>query len=295
MDRVQIFILHWARKIQKVHPWNNALLNCIRSIQKFTSHPYEIIVIYSCDPEYLDDLRRRCPPDVKLVEDTKGRGASGARNIAVDLTETDYFVLLDNDMKVPKGWLSNLLTEIQHAERLFKAPCVIRPSFMPYLGEPPITRDAGYRNVLPLSRFVAYCRNYGIPCTSEGVVLCRSPWTGDIRYSGTGVTDNGWSLSVWIANRKAFDIIGRSDEEMHGWWGEDVDWAIRALKTPVKLLESHTVFIQHVESFTSGPTANMRINNADVFIKKHGIAVFNEVISGQIWPRLHCEQLQRSA
>jgi len=289
--KVQIFILHWARKAPVIRPWNDALLNCIRSIRNFTSVPHEITVIYSCDPEFLEDLERRCPPNIKLVEDTKGKGASGARNIALDLAETDYFVILDNDMRVPKGWLKNLLIEIKHAEEYFKAPCILTPSFIPYLEEPPITSK--YRNVLPLREFVSYCRRYGIPCADDGVVSCLPPYTGPIRFSGTRVTDSGWRLANFIASKEASKLIGYSDEDMCGWWGDDCDWAIRALKTPVKLLETHTVFIQHVESFTSGPTMNMRINNTDVFIKKHGRKLFNEVVDGTIWPRLHREQLER--
>jgi len=291
MDKVQVFILHWAKKTPTMHPWNDALLNCVRSIQRFTEHPHEIVVVYDCDEENIRDLERRCPSDVRLEQDTRKRGASGARNLCVDLAETKYFALIDNDMRVPKGWLRNLITEIDYAENFFGVPCILRPSFMPYLEEPPITSH--FRNVLPLNQFISYCRRYGISCTEEGVVLCKAPWTGPISYSGTGVTDNGWSLSVWLANKEAFNLIGRSDEEMHGWWGEDCDWAIRALKTPVKLLETHTVFIQHVESFTSGPTMRMRINNADIFVRKHGREIFDEVQSGAIWPRLHREQLER--
>jgi len=292
INEVQVFILHWAHRTPIEHPWNDILLNCIRSIRRFTEHPHEIVVVYDCDPEYLEDLKARLPKGVRLEEDTRRRGASGARNMCIDLAETEYFALLDNDMRVPRGWLTNLVKEIEHAEDYFRAPCVIRPSFLPYLEDIPITADK-YRHVLPIREFVGYCRGHRVPCTDDGVVQCKTPWAGPIRYSGTGVTDNGWSLSVWIANREAFNYIGYSDEEMHGWWGEDCDWAIRALKTPVKLLETNTVFIQHVESFTSGPTMGIRINNADIFVRKHGREIFDEVQSGAIWPRLHREQLKR--
>lgn len=275
-----------------MHPWNDALLNCVRSVQRFTAHPHEIVVVYDCDSEHLEDIQERLPKDVRLEEDTRGKGASGGRNMCVDLAETDYFALIDNDMRVPLGWLSNLAVEIKHAESYFKMPCVIRPSFLPYLEEPPITSEKYGHRVVSLEKFVKGCRFYNIPCTDKGIVQCKAPWTGTIKYSGTGVTDNGWSLSVWIANRKAFDYVGYSDEDMCGWWGEDCDWAIRALKTPVKLLETNTVFIQHVESFTSGPTANMRIVNSDVFVQKNGQEIFDEVLSGEIWPRLHREQLE---
>ena len=291
MDKIQVFILHWAHKAPIMHPWNDALLNCVRSVQRFTAHPHEIIVVYDCDSEHLEDIQDRLPKDVRLEEDTRKRGASGGRNMCVDLAETDYFVLIDNDMRVPLGWLSNLAVEIRQAESYFKVPCVLRPSFLPYLEEPPITAEK-YGHVLPLKEFIDYCRKHSIPITDDGVVLCKAPWTGSIKSSGSGITDNGWSLSVWIASRKAFDYVGYSDEDMCGWWGEDCDWAIRALKTPVKLLETNTVYIQHVESFTSGPTANMRIRNSDVFVQKNGRAIFDEVISGEIWPRLHREQLE---
>lgn len=291
MDKIQVFIMHWARKAPVMHHWNDALLNCVRSVQRFTAIPHEIVVVYNCDPEHLEDLQERLPKDVRLEEDTRGKGASGGRNMCVDLAETDYFVLIDNDMKVPLGWLGNLAVEIRHAESYFRAPCVIRPSFMPYLEEPPITQER-YHRVYHLQQFVKGCQKYGLACSDKGVVQCKAPWTGPIKNSGTGVTDNGWSLSIWIASRKAFDYIGYSDEDMCGWWGEDCEWAIRALKTPVKLLETNTVYLQHMQSFTSGPTANMRVRNADIFVQKHGQEILEEVISGDIWPRLHREQLE---
>ena len=291
MERVQVFILHWARKAPIIYPWNDILLNCIKAVQRFTKYPYEIVVIHDCDPEYLEDLKERCPSDVRLEEDTRRKGTSGARNMSIDLAETKYFTLIDNDMRVPRGWLTNLVTEIKSAERYFGAPCIIRPLFLPYLEEFPIMAG-DYGNVIPLNEFVDYCKEHDVPCTEEGVVLCKEPYKGSIRSGGSIVTDNGWSLSVWIANRKAFDYIGYSDEEMHGWWGEDCEWAIRALKTPVKLLETSSVFIQHVMGITSGPTKNMRIQNSDVFLEKQGREILDEVVSGEIWSRLHREQLE---
>lgn len=318
MSDVQIYILHWAHRLKNntYRPWNDLLFNCINSIKRSEDYEKvnnEIIVVYDCSQEFYDDLIKRLPSvsggrisgdiisggiNIRLLEDYKKKGASGARNVAIEDAK-NTFVILDNDMKVNHRWLINLMIELKLAEKYFGFPCAISYSQMPYLEEGAI-KSGAWGNVVNVAEFIKWIRQYipGMVVSNEGIVHNKKPFEGEIKISGTGVTYSGWRLSNFIANkgfvRKAQEMgAGFSSEDLSGWYGEDMEWAVRVFNTPCRLLESNTVFMQHIMGFTSGTTMNDRVNNGDILLKKLGRDVFNGIVDGSIWVKLRQDQINR--
>jgi glucosyl-dolichyl phosphate glucuronosyltransferase len=59
-----------------------------------------------------EDLRERVRvtwPQVIAVLNTRGRGASGARNTGAEIANTPFIAFIDDDIRVLEGWLSRLL------------------------------------------------------------------------------------------------------------------------------------------------------------------------------------------
>ena len=326
------YILHFAHRTKngKIRSYNELLMNCIDSIKRseatninLTKNKIKINnrinIIYDCDNESHSDMVAKIIGrgfrNINLIKDYKNKGASGARNIAIEntiknqdngISKYGFFVILDNDMKVPFGFETNLVSELVHAEDYFKTGCAITYDQMPYLEEGVIRSSSSglYRNVMKLETFVNYCRRYRIPCDDKGNVSCREPFdSGKILVGGTGVTYSGWRLSNFISSIRFFREAekvkiggiggGFSSEELSGFGWEDLEWAIRVFKTPCVLLESHTAFVQHLMSYTSSFVCTDRINNEPILkrlLSKEMIAGFE---GGVLWNKLRQEQMAK--
>lgn len=339
---LDINILHWAHRSSDgaLRSYNDLLINCINSIKradiadinlttkkiKVNNHIY---VIYNCDDWYYDDLVKRIGKidyggsrgfsggdggKIILIKDYKNKGASGARNIAVEnaikneregINKNGFFVILDNDMKVPFNWSTNLVSELIHAENYFGVGCTITYDQMPYLEEGVIRADdssngACYKNIMKLGPFIEYCRKYGLPCDGKGNVSCKKAFdSGDIKMWSTGVTYSGWRLSNFISStnfvREAEKVgkAGFSSEELSGFGREDLEWAVRVFKTPCVMFESHTVFLQHLMAFTSSFVYSDRLDNAPILQRLLGNEVISGFKDGVIWPKLRQEQMTK--
>lgn len=330
---LDIYILHWAHRSKNgmYRPYNELLMNCINSIKKAENSNINLTnrkikvnsrinVIYNCDNESYSDMVIKIIgmrfSDIKLIYDYKNRGASGARNIAIEdtiknekngLNNSGFFVILDNDMKVGIGWKTNLVSELVHAEKEFGVGCAITYDQMPYLEEGVVkagdsSNGPCYKNIMKLRDFVDYCRKYNIPCDDNGNVSCREAWDsskGKIKVGGTGVTFSGWRLSNFISSvrfvREAEKVGkgGYSSEELSGFGREDLEWAVRVFKTPCVMLESHTVLVQHLMTFTSSFTCGDRVNNEPLIRRLLGDEVIAGFKDGVIWNKLRKEQMTK--
>ena len=91
---------------------------CLRSIRKFTEHPYEVIVIDNnsddASLEYLRSLKW-----IKLIERPGYIGSSGsvahgsALDMGLEAADTEYFLAMHSDTFIhKKGWLNYLIDQI---------------------------------------------------------------------------------------------------------------------------------------------------------------------------------------
>lgn len=80
----------------------------VTSVQSDSDQPAQVIVSVDQN-EVLYDRVQANWPDITVVRNAHGRGASGTRNSAAELACTPYIVFIDDDIKVRPGWLDRLL------------------------------------------------------------------------------------------------------------------------------------------------------------------------------------------
>ncbi len=111
---VSIIILNW-NGINFTQP-------CIQSIRRNTDYkPFEIIVVDNGSREQeareLQQMKENGLID-KLILNKSNNGFSGANNQGLRVAKGDYFILLNNDTIVKKGWLHELVEAAESDESI---------------------------------------------------------------------------------------------------------------------------------------------------------------------------------
>lgn len=275
----QIFILHWASS-SHLYP-NYFTVETVKSIRELTDYPYKLTIIdnYS-DLEAFNDLKAKLP-DVEIIRnDRTSQCVNSGRNKIWSLVDSEYFVLLHTDIRVSKGWLSNLLAELNIAERQFDKPCVISPRYAPYMlsDEKLYSRFKDHFTVNSLEALRAYCNKYSIPF-KNGVIHSYP-------FGHAPFTNSGSQLMMFVASKWFRDAVGEWDELYEGANYDDCDMGLTAILKGCKNLQSQTVFLQHLQGVSYGH-GHLVGDNSQRFIEKWGKQMFDEM--GDAWIRLHRE------
>lgn len=85
---------------------------CIDTIVNNTSNYHLIFVDNGCTDGTSDFVKSRVP-DATLIKNTGNLGVSKARNQGLRATTSDYVVIMDNDIVVKEGWLSDMFAQVQ--------------------------------------------------------------------------------------------------------------------------------------------------------------------------------------
>jgi hypothetical protein len=247
-------------------------VEAVKSIREYTDCPYKITVVDNhSDPEAHSDLKAKLPDDVEVVmNDRPSPSVASGRNKVWSLVDSEYFVLLHPDMRVTKGWLSNLLEALKMGEKEHFKPCAITPLSAPYLlskTQPPslqsddeelYCRYKAHFAVNSLDAMQAYCDKHGIPY-KDGVIHCEPVYPPFIA--------NGEQLMMFAASKRFRDTVGEWDERYDGSNYDDVDMALMAITKGCEVLQSTNVYVQHLQSLTNG-YGNLIKNNGEKFIEK---------------------------
>ena len=250
-----------GRRLKYLIP-NRFTVEAVKSIREHTDRPYKITVVDNhSDPEAHSDLKAKLPNDVEVVmNDRPLPSVASGRNKVWSLVDSEYFVLLHPDMRVTKGWLSNLLEALKMGEQEHFKPCAITPLSAPYLlsDEELYNRYKAHFAVNSLDAMQAYCDKHGIPC-KDGVIYCEPVYPPFIA--------NGEQLMMFAASKWFRDTVGEWDERYEGSNYDDVDMALMAITKGCEVLQSTNVFVQHLQSLTNG-YGNLIKHNAEKFIEK---------------------------
>lgn len=105
--------------------YNNLKLNklCTDTILQKTAYPnYELIVVDNCSTdgtrEWLDEWKKDCPPNVKIILNDENRGFAGGNNVGMRAADGQYVVLLNNDTVPTRGWLTTMVKHLENHTRL---------------------------------------------------------------------------------------------------------------------------------------------------------------------------------
>ncbi|MDL2253599.1 glycosyltransferase [Ruminococcaceae bacterium OttesenSCG-928-I18] len=129
MERFSIFQSVCAQSVPSVSiivlTYNNLEYNrlCIESILSKTAYPrYELFIVDNGSTdgtaEYLKALEKENIPGVRFLFNEENLGFSGGNNAAIEQTDTDYVVLLNNDTVVTRGWLTALIKHLEADEKM---------------------------------------------------------------------------------------------------------------------------------------------------------------------------------
>ena len=297
MKKIQVFITHIVTN--DMMETNDILVEEVTFLEKVTDYPHETIVVYY-SPENdnsIDDAYDRMPKGVKIVKNDRPGNPycmPSMRNKVIDLAD-DYFVLLHNDIRVSVGWLTSLVADLEKAESIYKDRCVMSPRFVPYHYIPGIIKPKYpefWKKISTKPQF------YSIEKMTQWCKEWHFKFKHNMLYSlpPGHITDDGHALMMFISSKKFFKDVGGNDERYIYRRHDDDDWGITALMKGKKDLKSQTSLIGHMVHMTLGhnkfPFFTNK-SNEKLFIEKWGRPIFDEMITGKIWIRLHNEQLNK--
>jgi len=74
-----------------------------------SSHDGEVVLVVDHSPELYDKARDFFGDSVRIIENSRSRGLSGARNSGITEVDADIYVFLDDDAVPEPGWLAGLM------------------------------------------------------------------------------------------------------------------------------------------------------------------------------------------
>jgi GT2 family glycosyltransferase len=207
----------------------NHIHNCLDSIFGMNYPNFKVVVVdnASCDGS-LSAVKHNFPK-AKIVEYRRNHGFAKAYNMALEEIESDFIVLLNNDVKVEPDWLNELMPYISGDDEI----SAVTPKML------------FMQNTSAINAAGGKCDIYG------------SGWN-----RGNGEKDNGQYEKVeevFYANggavvirKNAWKDVGSFDEQ-YFLYGEDLDWCWRARLKGYRILYVPNARIYHEWRASKGP------------------------------------------
>jgi GT2 family glycosyltransferase len=221
------------------------------SIARYTSEPYEVIVVDNGSrQETVDVLRAVDDPHVRVIYNATNLGYGGGNNVGIAHASGDHIALLNNDVIVTEGWLDVLLDPFDRMPRVG----VTAPRSNCVVGEQQVA-DATYGDEAGIHAYASARRR---------------------TYARQGfLTERAIGLCLCV-DRRVIEEIGGFDERFAVGNFEDDDFSVRVRAAGYQIYVCDDAFIHHFgsQSFAANHvdyTATMAANWAR-FAQKWGYA-----------------------
>jgi GT2 family glycosyltransferase len=89
------------------------LRDCLESIYKNNYSDYEVLLIDNGSTDGSPDFVRKNFPQVILIENSENRGYAGACNQGIQLSQSEFVLLLNNDTEMPGNFLQEMIKVIK--------------------------------------------------------------------------------------------------------------------------------------------------------------------------------------
>lgn len=218
--------------------------NCLESIRRYTTCPYELIVVDNASNEetvtYLE-----VQEDIILIKNQSNQGFAGGCNQGMQRATGEYIMLLNNDTIVTYHWLENMVDLMESSEEI----SLVGPLTNNTVGKQKI--EVPYDNNLDAMQEFA----------KKLSVSQKKPWR-TLRLVAFCV----------LIRRSVLDEIGMLDTEFKIGNYEDDDFCIRALLKNKSLYICRRSFVHHYMniSFTKNnvPREEIMLTNKLLLEKK---------------------------
>lgn len=229
-----------------------ATISCLESLFLETDcMDFEVIVVDNNSTDgtqrFLKELESR-EPRLKVVLNSENRGFAGGNNDALRIAHGDILVLLNNDTRVTRGWLTRIV------EALEEEPSIGMVG--------PATNAAGNEQNIFISGTLP-----------EEIIFEGALWKQ--KSNGDSFTTNKLCFFCVAFRRDLLGKIGMLDESFGLGFYEDDDYCLRVKKAgySLKCLEDVFVYHQGSVSFSAFPrrTKELLKRNKRLLESKHGI------------------------
>lgn len=202
---------------------------CIDSLLRYTSVPYELIVIdngsFDGTWDYLRRIKKRgsliC---LKTIRNPTNLGFPKACNQGIAQAQGKYIVIMNNDVIVTEGWIEGLIRCIESDQRIG----LVGP-MSNYVSGGQLLRDVPYRTKEEMHRFA---KRYAEEHRGEKEEVKRLV------------------AFCLLVKREVFEKIGTFDERFEIGNFEDDDLCLRARLAGFKAVIARDVFVHHYGSRT---------------------------------------------
>ncbi len=103
--KVTIVIPHYNGK--------KILSDCLRSLQKNTYKAFKVLLIDNGSTDGSQDMVRSEFPWVELIQNEENKGYAGACNQGIEMADTEYVLLLNNDTVAPPNFLEEMVKTLE--------------------------------------------------------------------------------------------------------------------------------------------------------------------------------------
>ncbi|MBN4081096.1 glycosyltransferase [Caldithrix abyssi] len=200
---------------------------CIRSIQKHTHCPHEVIFVDNGSKDgtraYLGQLAKD-HPEYHFILNEKNKGFAAGNNQGVKAARGEYVMLLNNDVLVSDGWLGQLVRSLEKDEGIGMVGPITN-----FISGRQMIKDVSYENDNEFYEFARLVRE-----NNKGRITPRR------RIAGFAV----------LMRKALYEEIGGLDESFGIGNYEDDDLCIRIREAGYVIMVDESVFIHHYGSRT---------------------------------------------
>lgn len=247
-----------------IHNALNDVIECLNSIWVKRTFPYEIILIDDGSDndtkEYVEQYAKLT--GCRLHRNNEALGYTKSANIGLQMSESDYVILLNSDTIVTDSWAEKMLRCFER----YKNTGIVSP----------LSNAASYQSV-PETKdsetgdWKINVLNENITIDMMGLIVEKVSKT---RYPSVAAL-NGFCFMI---SRAVINTIGYLDEEnFPKGYGEEVDYCIRASKAgfELRVVDDTYIFHEKSKSFTHKTRKELGSASKPVLKEKHGSAYLN--------------------
>lgn len=222
---------------------------CLDSLESKTTVPYKALVIDNASTdETVSALRAN--PRFFHIENSVNLGFARGFNVGLELIDTPYFAILNNDILLTKNWLKDMLKHLEADEKLM----LVGPRSN-YVSGPQLVQQCCYNDTFEMETYVKNFAGRAVePLTyiPRIVFFCA------------------------LFNSTVLNTVGLLDERFEMGNFEDDDYCLRIHKAGLKTAMVNKVFVHHYGSRTFRAEeidyGKAMAENKSRFMKKWGMA-----------------------